>query len=131
MHRRADPPVRKLREMPFMDWLHQLVTRSEGVAHAVLVLSVVAAAGLALGSIRARGVGLGVAGVLFVGLAAGHFGLAIDHEIQEFAREFGLILFVYTIGIQVGPGFVASLRRDGLPLNLMAAAIVLLGVAVT
>ena len=114
-----------------MDWLRQLITHSEGVAHAVLVMSVVAAVGLGLGSLKVRGVGLGVAGVLFAGLAAGHFGLRINHEIQEFAREFGLILFVYTIGIQVGPGFIASLRRNGLPLNLMAAAVVLLGVAVT
>ena len=114
-----------------MDWLRQLVTQGEGVAHAVLVISTVAAAGLALGSVRARGVGLGVAGVLFAGLAAGHVGLEINHEIQEFAREFGLILFVYTIGVQVGPGFIASLRRNGLPLNLMAGAIVLLGVGVT
>jgi putative transport protein len=114
-----------------MDWLRQLITHSEGVAHAVLVMSVVAAVGLGLGSLKVRGVGLGVAGVLFAGLAAGHFGLRINHEIQEFAREFGLILFVYTIGIQVGPGFIASLRRNGLPMNLMAAAVVLLGVAVT
>jgi putative transport protein len=114
-----------------MDWLRQLITHPEGVAHAVLVLSIVAAAGLGLGTIRVFGVGLGVGGVLFAGLAAGHFGLHINAEIQEFAREFGLILFVYTIGIQVGPGFLASLRRNGLPLNLMAAGIVLLGVAVT
>jgi len=91
----------------------------------------VAALGHFLGGLRVRGVGLGVAGVLFAGLLLGHFGLEIDPQVMEFAREFGLILFVYTIGLQVGPGFVASLRRQGLPLNLMAGAVVLLGVAVT
>jgi putative transport protein len=90
----------------------------------------VAATGLALGSIRAYGISLGVAGVLFSGLLFAHFGLGINEHVLEFAREFGLILFVYSIGIQVGPGFVSSLRREGLPLNLMAASIVLLGAVV-
>ena len=65
--------------------------------------------------------------MLFTGSSRGHFGLHINPEILEFAREFGLILFVYTIGLQVGPGFFSSLRRHGLRLNLMAAGIVLLG----
>jgi Predicted permease len=109
-----------------MDWLVQLI-HGESIAHAVLVLSAVAALGLAIGSLKIKGIGLGIAGVLFSGLAIGHFGIRISPGVLEFAREFGLILFVYTIGIQVGPGFFASLRRQGLPLNLMAASIVVLG----
>lgn len=109
-----------------MDWLVQLI-HGESIAHAVLVLSAVAALGLALGSFKIKGIGLGIAGVLFSGLAIGHFGIGISPAVLEFAREFGLILFVYTIGIQVGPGFFASLRKQGLPLNLMAASIVVLG----
>jgi putative transport protein len=100
------------------------------VVGALLVLSLVASAGLALGAIRLRGIGLGVAGVLFAGLLAGHLGVRLDERVLEFVREFGLVLFVYTIGIQVGPGFLASLRRHGLPLNLLALLVVVLGVVV-
>ena len=110
-----------------MHWLIDLFTATHGVAHTVLILALVAASGLALGTLRIFGISLGVAGVLFTGLAFGHFGMKIEGEVMEFVREFGLILFVYTIGIQVGPGFFASLRRQGLPLNLMAASIVVLG----
>jgi len=113
-----------------MNWLIQLF-QGETVAHTVLVLSIVAVLGLALGSLKIKGIGLGIAGVLFSGLAVGHFGLRIPDPVLEFAREFGLILFVYTIGIQVGPGFFASLRRQGLPLNMMAASIVILGAVIT
>lgn len=97
------------------------------VAQAVLALSIVAAVGLALGSIGFRGIRLGAAGVLFVGIFFGQLGMHLDERILEFVRDFGLILFVYTIGLQVGPSFVPSLRRQGLQLNVLAAAIVLLG----
>jgi putative transport protein len=109
-----------------MAWFTQLF-QGESVASSVLILAIVAALGLAIGSLKVKGVGLGIAGVLFSGLLFGHFQFAFNHEVAEFAREFGLILFVYTIGLQVGPGFIASLRREGLPLNIMAACIVLLG----
>ncbi|KHK04437.1 putative transporter [Desulfovibrio sp. TomC] len=109
-----------------MGWLTALLTSSSAVS-AVAVLGLVAATGLALGRIPVAGVRLGVGGVLFSGLAAGHFGLGLDHHVLEFVREFGLILFVYAIGMQVGPGFVDSLRRRGLRLNVMAAFIVVLG----
>jgi putative transport protein len=99
------------------------------VVGALLILSLVASVGLSLGAVRLRGIGLGVAGVLFAGLLAGHLGVRLDERVLEFVREFGLVLFVYTIGIQVGPGFLASLRRHGLPLNLLALAVVALGVA--
>jgi putative transport protein len=99
------------------------------IVQALLVLSFVAAAGLALGALRVRGVGVGVAGVLFAGLVLGHCGVRVDEHVLEFAREFGLVLFVFTIGMQVGPGFLASLRRQGLTLNLLALAVVVLGTA--
>ncbi len=111
-------------------WLGKLLLDTQGVAHAVIILALVAAVGLAIGAIRAWGISLGVAGVLFSGLIFGQW-IEIEPEILEFAREFGLILFVYTIGLQVGPGFIDSLRRQGLPLNLMAAGIVVLGVVTT
>jgi putative transport protein len=107
------------------------MSTAQPVAWAVLVLSLVGALGLALASIKVRGVGVGIAGVLFAGILVGHFGVAIESETREFVREFGLILFVFTIGLQLGPGFFASLRQQGLKLNLLAASVVLLGVAVT
>lgn len=101
------------------------------VAYALVVLSLVAVVGLAFGSIPFWGVRLGIGGALFAGIAFAHFGITIDPTILEFVREFGLILFVYAIGLQVGPGFFNALKKDGLSLNLMAAAMVLLGVATT
>jgi putative transport protein len=97
------------------------------VAHDVLVLSVVIVAGLALGRLRLAGVRLGVAGVLFSGLAAAHFGWELRHEVAHFLKDFGLVLFVFALGIQMGPGFFASLRRQGRLLNGYAAALVLGG----
>lgn len=113
-----------------MHWLLQLFS-AHSAAQAVLVLGLAIALGLALGHIRVFGICLGVGGVLFSGLALGHFGFSLDHGVLEFAREFGLILFVYTIGMQVGPGFADSLRRRGFRLNAMATLIVALGVAIT
>ncbi len=109
-----------------MNWLEALEKTNE-VAHAVLVLCVVSIAGFAIAAVKIRGIGLGGAGVLFAGLFFGHFGWKIEHNVLDFAREFGLILFVFTIGLQIGPGFFASLQRQGLALNLCAAAIVLGG----
>lgn len=111
---------------PLADLLNPAAT-----AWTVLILSLSIATGLWLGSFRLATFKLGVAGVLFAGLIFGHFGLAINHEILEFAREFGLILFVYTIGVQVGPGFFAGFKKDGVRLNGMAAFIVLSGALVT
>lgn len=105
---------------------HHLITGAS-VAQAVFVISLAAITGLALGSLKIRGIGLGIAGVLFSGLLLGHLGFQINHEILEFVREFGLILFVYTIGLQVGPGFLEAFKKDGLPLNLLVAGIVFSG----
>ncbi len=112
-----------------MDWLVDLF-QTESVAHTVLVLMLVSSIGLALGRIRVGGVSLGIAWVMFTGIVFGHFGLGGDHTLLHFVREFGLILFVFTIGMQVGPSFFATLRRNGLPLNLAAAGVVGLGVAI-
>ena len=86
-----------------MNWLLQLHT-TQPVAHAVGVLSLVCVAGMALGSLRVHGVGLGSAGVLFAGIIIGHFGKPVDRGRLDFVREFGLILFIFTIGLQIGPG---------------------------
>lgn len=97
------------------------------VAHAVAVLALVCVAGLALGSVKFRGAGLGVAGVLFAGIIVGHFGKPVEKGTLDFVKEFGLILFVYAIGLQLGPGFFAALRQQGIKLNVLAALIVVLG----
>jgi putative transport protein len=94
------------------------------ITFAILILALVAVTGLLLGSIRIRGIGLGPAGVLFTGLLFGNFGGTIDPAIGEFVKEFGLILFVFTIGIQLGPGIVQLWKQQGLRLNAMAASIV-------
>ena len=97
------------------------------VAKAILALSIVAAGGLAFGSLGDRGIRLGAAGVLFAGIFFGQLGMHIDERILEFVRDFGLLLFVYTVGLQVGPGFFSSVKQRGLQLNALGAAIVLLG----
>lgn len=113
-----------------MTWFGDLYS-AQPVAHAVLLLALIIVLGLALSTIRIRGIGLGIAGVLFAGIFFGHLGYRMDPSILAFVREFGLILFVFTIGMQLGPGFVASLRREGLRLNLMAVFVVLSGMAIT
>ncbi len=113
-----------------LNWLAD-IQNTQPIAHGVIILSLVAALGLAMGSIRVRGFSLGIAGTLFAGLIFAHFGYNLEPSFRSFIQEFGLILFVYTIGLQVGPGFLDSLRRQGLALNLLAAGNVLLGVAVT
>lgn len=111
-----------------MDWILQLFAH-DSVARTVILLGVAGAAGTALGKIRVFGVTLGIAGVLFAGLVLGYLKLTIDAHVLEFVREFGLILFVYTLGLQIGPGFFGSLRARGFALNGFAVAIVLLGTA--
>lgn len=112
-----------------VNWLIALF-QQESVAHSILVLAIVIAAGLAVGSIRIFGVSLGAAGVVFAGILFGHFGATVNHEVLEFMREFGLVFFVFMIGLQVGPGFFASLKQQGLAMNTLAAAVVLLGAGI-
>lgn len=112
------------------EWFEHLLM-GQGVAHSVLLLALVATLGIMLGHLRVGKVALGVTMVLFVGIVAGHMGMTLDHEVLHFAREFGLILFVYAVGLQVGPGFFSSFRKGGVKLNTIALGIVLLGVALT
>lgn len=119
-----------------MELLNHLLWGNEslwggGVAHSILILSLVITLGIMLGKIKVAGISLGVTGILFVGIAFGHFGLNINGHLLHFLKEFGLILFVYSIGLQVGPGFFASFRKGGITLNKLAVIIVLSGVAVT
>lgn len=113
-----------------MQWLFELFTKTS-VAEQVVVLSATAALGLMFGKIKIKGVSLGGAGALFVGIVAGHFGFRLETGVLHFMQEFGLILFIYTIGMQVGPGFADSIRRHGLVLNVLAVGIVLTGILVT
>lgn len=94
---------------------------THGAVQAVLVLSAAIALGILLGRIRIGGVSFGIGGILFSGIILGHFGLSLDPAVLVFTREFGLILFVFAIGIQVGPTFLESLRDKGLKLNCMAS----------
>src|SRR6516225_3572684 len=109
-----------------MNWLLEIY-KTHSVAHAICILSLVCLAGMALGSLKVRGVGLGTAGVLFAGILTGSFSKPVDHATLDFVKEFGLILFVFTIGLQLGPGFFAALRRDGLRLNAVAVGVVVAG----
>lgn len=114
----------------FMDWLNSLLF-SDGIAHTILIYSFVIFTGLLLGKIKIFGVSLGATFVLFMGIIVGHFGFSVNHETADFIKDFGLILFIYSIGLQVGPGFFSSFKKGGITLNLLAGGIVLLGVLVT
>lgn len=107
------------------------VTGGNEIAEMVLILSVIAVVGLGLSAIKIRGIGLGTTWVLFAGLFFGHIGWRVEDSVLQFVREFGLILFVFTIGLQIGPGFFASLRKQGLPANLLAATVVIGGALMT
>jgi putative transport protein len=109
-----------------LNWLFEL-HKNDPIAHAIGVLAFVCVLGMALGSVKFRGIGLGTSGVLFAGILVGHFGESVDHHTLDFVKEFGLIVFVFTIGLQLGPGFFAALREQGMKMNLLAAVIVLLG----
>ena len=109
-----------------MTWLFELY-KTQPVAHAIGALAFVCVLGMALGSLKFRGIGLGTAGVLFAGIVVGHFGNPVDEHTLHFVKEFGLMLFVFTIGLQLGPGCAAALRDQGVKLNLLAATIVILG----
>lgn len=113
-----------------MDWITNFYT-TPSVGSAILFLSITITMGLVLGRIKIGGVSLGITWILFVGILFGHLGIVVDHNVLHFAKEFGLILFVYAIGLQVGPSFFESFKQGGLKLNLLAVAIVVLGVGVT
>ena len=104
---------------------------SGGVAHILIIISIVIALGRILGKTKICGISFGVTWVLFVGILFGHHGLTIDHNLIHFLKEFGLVLFVYSIGLQVGPGFFSSFRSGGLALNGLAVFVIATGVLVT
>jgi len=119
-----------------MELIERLLFGSEslwggGVAHSVLILALVVALGVMLGKLKVAGVSLGVTGILFVGIGFSYFGMNVDEHLMHFLKEFGLILFVYSIGLQVGPGFFSSFRKGGVTLNKLAVLVVALGVATT
>ena len=111
-----------------MTWFSDLITGTS-IAHSILVLSGVVAIGVLLSRIKICGVSLGVTWILFVGIIAGHFGLAVEPNTLNFIKEFGLILFVYSVGLQVGPGFFSSFKKGGLTLNGVAVLTVFISVA--
>ncbi len=113
-----------------MDWLLKLFTATDSVAHIAMLYALVIAVGVLLGKIKFGGIALGVTFVLFAGIIAGHFGLTAPANILTFVQDFGLILFVFMIGLQVGPGFFESFRKGGITLNMLAMSTVLLNVAV-
>lgn len=113
-----------------MDWLINLFTTTDSVAHIVLLYTIVIAVGVYLGKIKIGGISIGVTFVLFAGIAAGHIGFTAPTNILSFLQEFGLILFVFMIGLQVGPGFQESFRKGGITLNLLSTVMVVLNVIV-
>lgn len=113
-----------------MDWLINLFTTTDSVAHIVLLYAIVIAVGVYLGKIKIGGISIGVTFVLFAGIAAGHIGFTAPTNILSFLQEFGLILFVFMTGLQVGPGFLVSFRKGGITLNLLSTVMVVLNVIV-
>lgn len=114
-----------------MEWLTNLICPgSESLASALVLYSFVIAAGVYLGKIKVAGISLGVTFVLFVGILMGHFGYIVNAEVLKFIREFGLILFIFSIGIQVGPGFFSSFKKGGVRLNMLAVLAIALNVAI-
>lgn len=113
-----------------MEWITELLF-DDSVAHSILLLAIVIASGILLGKIRFFGISFGVTWILFVGIFVSHFGFTINPSVLSFVKDFGLILFIFSLGLQVGPGFFGSFKKGGVRLNLMAAIIVVLGVCVT
>lgn len=113
-----------------MEWLNEIFIE-HSVIQAVVVIGLISAIGVALGKIKVCGISLGVTFVFFAGIAAGHFGLSIDEQMLNYAESFGLIIFVYALGLQVGPGFFGSFRKGGITLNLLAFAVIIAGTLLT
>lgn len=113
-----------------MEWLYSLFLEHSAL-QAVVVFSLISAIGLGLGKIHICGVSLGVTFVFFAGILAGHFGLSVDPQMLNYAESFGLVIFVYALGLQVGPGFFSSFRKGGVMLNMLAIAVVIIGTLLT
>ena len=113
-----------------MEWIRSILVDHSAV-QAVIIIALIIAVGLGLGKIKIKGISLGVTWVFFAGIFAGHIGLSIDPSMLVFAQNFGLVLFVYELGLQVGPGFFSSFRKGGVQLNLLAVTVILLGTLLT
>lgn len=113
-----------------MEWLYSLFLEHSAL-QAVVVFSLISAIGLGLGKIHICGISLGVTFVFFAGILAGHFGLSVDPQMLNYAESFGLVIFVYALGLQVGPGFFSSFRKGGVTLNMLAIAVVITGTLLT
>lgn len=113
-----------------MSWIESVFVE-ETPLQAVVIIAVIIAVGLGLGKIKVKGISLGVTWVFFAGIFAGHVGLRINPDMLHFAQNFGLVLFVYELGLQVGPGFFSSFRQGGVSLNLLGLGVVVLGTAMT
>ena len=113
-----------------MEWLYDLFFEHSAL-QAVVIISLIIACGLGLGKIRVCGISLGVTFVFFMGILAGHLGFSIDQQMLTYAESFGLVLFVYALGLQVGPGFISSFQRGGYKLNLLGMGVILLGTVMT
>lgn len=113
-----------------MEWLINLFTATDSMAHIALLYAIVIAVGVYLGKIKIGGISLGVTFVLFAGIAAGHIGFTATPSVLSFLQEFGLILFVFMIGLQVGPGFFESFKRGGITLNALSTTVIILNIAV-
>ncbi|MDE5712918.1 MAG: putative transporter [Muribaculaceae bacterium] len=111
-----------------MEWLRSILFEETPI-QAVIIIAVIIAVGLGLGKIRVKGISLGVTWVFFAGIFAGHVGLSINHDMLLFAQNFGLVLFVYELGLQVGPGFFSSFKKGGVKLNLLGLGVVVIGTA--
>lgn len=113
-----------------MEWINDLFFGT-GIGHSILLLSVVIFSGVLLGKLKIGGISLGITWILFMGIILSHFGMRMDPHALHFLKEFGLILFIYSVGLQVGPGFFSSFKKGGMTLNMLAVAIVFLGVLIT
>lgn len=114
-----------------MEWFHSLLTDTNSIAHIALIYAAIITIGLAVGRIKVKGISLGVIGVLFVGLLFAHFGVKINPDVLGFTRDFGLIVFIFFVGLQVGPSFFSSFKSVGLVLNGLMLFTVLTGIALT
>ncbi len=109
-----------------MNWITEIF-KEQTFTQAILIISLICAVGLGLGNIKVRGISLGVIFVFFIGILAGHFGLVVNPDMLNMIQNFGLILFIYALGVQVGPGFFASFKKDGIKMNLLALLLLVIG----
>lgn len=113
-----------------MEWLTEIFIE-QSYTQAILIISLICAVGLALGKVKIAGVSLGISFVFFAGIIAGHFGIKINSDMLLLAQNFGLIIFIYSLGVQVGPGFFSAFKKGGIKLNALSLLLVLIGTGMT